>query len=77
MEWAWLMRRNLHFVDSEVSTSALQSLHRQIPPGAARHKDCSGSWFAVPQIGGGLWLVFQILVTDSQTKKKARPRPSK
>ena len=33
--------------------------------------------FFLAAAGGGLWLVFQILVTDSQTKKKARPRPSK
>jgi hypothetical protein len=26
---------------------------------------------------GGLWLMFQILVTDSRTKKQARPRPPK
>lgn len=33
--------------------------------------------FSLAAAGGGLWLVVQILVTDSQTKKKARPRPSK
>lgn len=33
--------------------------------------------FFLAAAGGGLWLVFQILVSDSQTKKKARPRPSK
>lgn len=33
--------------------------------------------FFLAAAGGGLWLVVQILVTDSQTKKKARPRPSK
>jgi predicted unusual protein kinase regulating ubiquinone biosynthesis (AarF/ABC1/UbiB family) len=33
--------------------------------------------FFLAAAGGGLWLVFQILVTDSQTKKKARPRPPK
>jgi predicted unusual protein kinase regulating ubiquinone biosynthesis (AarF/ABC1/UbiB family) len=33
--------------------------------------------FFLAAAGGGLWLMFQILVTDSQTKKKARPRPSK
>ena len=33
--------------------------------------------FFVAAAGGGLWLMFQILVTDSQTKRKARPRPSK
>ncbi len=33
--------------------------------------------FFLAAAGGGTWLVFQILATDSQTKKKARPRPSK
>ena len=33
--------------------------------------------FFLAAAGGGTWLVFQILVTDGQTRKKARPRRSK
>jgi ubiquinone biosynthesis protein len=33
--------------------------------------------FFLAAAGGGLWLTFQILLADHQTKKKARPRPSK
>ena len=33
--------------------------------------------FFLAAAGGGLWLVFEILVTDAQTRKKARPRPAK
>ena len=33
--------------------------------------------FFLAAAGGGLWLTFQIMLTDNQTKKKARPRPSK
>jgi ABC-type polysaccharide/polyol phosphate export permease len=33
--------------------------------------------FFLAAAGGGMWLMFQIVVTDSQTKKKSRPRPSK
>ena len=33
--------------------------------------------FFLAAAGGGLWLMFQIMLTDQQTKKKARPRPSR
>ena len=33
--------------------------------------------FFLAAAGGGLWLTFQIMLTDHQTKKKARPRPSR
>jgi hypothetical protein len=33
--------------------------------------------FFLAAAGGGTWLMLQILVTDNQTKRKARPRPSK
>ncbi|HEY6554998.1 MAG TPA: AarF/UbiB family protein [Vicinamibacteria bacterium] len=33
--------------------------------------------FFLAAAGGGLWLTFQILLADHQTKKKARPRPSR
>ena len=33
--------------------------------------------FFLAAAGGGLWLMFQIMLTDQRTKKKARPRPSR
>jgi len=33
--------------------------------------------FFLAAAGGGLWLTFEIMLTDHQTKKKARPRPSR
>jgi predicted unusual protein kinase regulating ubiquinone biosynthesis (AarF/ABC1/UbiB family) len=33
--------------------------------------------FFLAAAGGGLWLTLQIILADHQTKKKARPRPSK
>jgi hypothetical protein len=33
--------------------------------------------FFLAAAGGGLWLTFQILLTDHQTKKKTRSRPSR
>jgi len=33
--------------------------------------------FFLAAAGGGLWLTVQIMVTDNQTKRKARPRPSR
>ena len=33
--------------------------------------------FFLAAAGGGAWLMFQIMLTDHKTKKKARPRPTK
>ena len=33
--------------------------------------------FFLAAAGGGMWLMFQIVVTDSRTKRKARPRSPK